>query len=250
MKKFILAISFLGSAGICYADVLFSDGTFNLANYSQTIFNLNPSAASITVTQCASCGNPGSALDLNYNINAGAGTNVVTITGEINKSWTYDPSTQGAILGLDFSVDKFVHTPAVNSVNTGIPLLLQNGNYYLDFVFGPTPKDQFNSISASNLQAGDFSLIDFSNGAINGTSHPDFTSAGGPIGLGTAVRFQGLPFIGSFTSEVRLDNLNMSIVPEPNSAALVLILLCVFGPFALLRHGRRQPNSLMRPTRR
>ena len=134
-----------------WADVVFNDGTFNLANYSQNIFNSNPSVGTVAVSQCASCGNPGNALDINYTVNAGAGANLVTITGETNNGWTYNPSVQGAIPGLDFSVDKFLHTPAVNSVNTGIPLLLQNGKYYLDFVLGPLPKDQFNTISANSF---------------------------------------------------------------------------------------------------
>src|SRR5579859_6733039 len=221
-----------------WANVVFSDGTFNLANYTQNIYNNNPSVASIAVSQCATCGDPESALDINYTVNAGPGADLVTITGESNNTWTYNPSTQGAIGGLDFSVDKFVHTPAVNTINTGIPLLFQDGNYYVDFVPGPLPKDQFNTISANDLQAGNFELLNFSTGAFDNTSHPDFSATGGLITFGTAARFQGFPFVGSFTSEIRLDNVRFDIVPEPNSTLLVLAILGLLAPIASRIHKR------------
>jgi hypothetical protein len=214
------------------ADVTFSDGAFNLANYTQNTYNSNPSVGSFTVTQCASCGNPGNALDINYIVNAGAGADLLTIVGETNNSWTYNPSTQGAIGGLDFSVDKYLDSPVPNTLNTGIPLLFQNGNYYVDFVSGPLPKDQFNTIVGDDLQASDFELLDFSTGARDASMHPDFSANGGAITFGTAARFQDFPFTGSFPAEIRLDNLSISIVPEPNSAALVLAVMGLLGPVA------------------
>jgi hypothetical protein len=232
-----------------WADVVFSDGTFNLSNYTQNTYNSNPSVGSFTVTQCSSCGNPGSALDINYTVND-PGEDLVTIVGETNNGWTYNPSTQGAIAGLNFSVDKYIDTPAVNTINTGIPLLLQGGNYYVDFVSGPLPKDQFNTITGDDLQAADFELLDFSNGDLDSSMHPNFSSSGGVITFGTAARFQGLPFDGSFTAEIRLDNLYFDIVPEPNSAALVLAMLGLMVPMALRIHGvrpARSPHSEPRP---
>jgi hypothetical protein len=86
------------------ADILFTDTTFNLANYNH--FSATPNldgGVTATYGQGANCRNPSQALDAIVSIPATAGGAFV---GFLNDTVTYNPQTEGAILSLTVSADK------------------------------------------------------------------------------------------------------------------------------------------------
>src|SRR5204863_3967653 len=119
------------------ATTIFTDSTFTLGNYSQVIYNSDPGDVTITVQQTAS-GNPGTAMQV---LNTWSTPNIVfnTITGLLNTTFTYNPSTQGPIQGVDFSLDRYITLVGgtLGGTNNGTVLLSQNGKYYFDQITGP-----------------------------------------------------------------------------------------------------------------
>jgi hypothetical protein len=91
MRNWWLAGAMFASSGIASADVIFTDSTFNLANYSESSpFN---SGSSSIFQQCANCGNPGTALLISTSAPSGSGTYAQAF---INNSFAYNPGTQGS----------------------------------------------------------------------------------------------------------------------------------------------------------
>jgi len=230
-----LAIATL--TGPASADVLFTDGTFNLANYQASPTFTTDSSITLTAAQCPSCGNPGSALQ--FTVTFATTEPDLAALGEANTTFAYDPLTQGAITGINASVDKnfIINTATTGSPNTFRPLILQDGTYYLGGIPGPTlvagpggGQTGYNLISQTALTAADFTSFDFSTGTF-GSANPNF--AGDPMLLGL-----GQIFSNGVASEVAMtqyDNLSLDVittaaVPEPSSAALfgvaVLGLVC------------------------
>src|SRR3954451_4463001 len=87
-------VAVAASIGPAMADVVFTDSTFNLANYTQTAPFSNDPSASLAVAQCASCGISGSGLQTVATFNSSP---VGTLVGEtlINNLFSYNPQTQG-----------------------------------------------------------------------------------------------------------------------------------------------------------
>src|SRR5579871_3002142 len=155
------------AAGPASADVIFTDQTFNLANYTQTAsFTV---LASLASSQCASCGNPGSALQItatfgDTTVNAGSAD-----VGFVNNTFSYNPSTQGPLASIAASVDKdlsFNVTSTTAFGNTFRPLIEQDGNFCLAAIAGPGllgGSTGFQTLSGT-LVASDFQRYDFSTG--------------------------------------------------------------------------------------
>ena len=109
-----------------FADsITFSDGTFNLANYSGSTYSVGLTRSA---SQCASCGNPGSALQVAVTGNGASTENYSQAF--VNSTFTYNPLTQGAITTINASVDKNVTaTFAESFTNTFRPTIFQDGIY-------------------------------------------------------------------------------------------------------------------------
>jgi hypothetical protein len=217
------------------AGTILTDSTFNLANYTVTpLYNSDPGNATASFNQCASCGNPGQALQF---LASGLLTDVLAI-GFVN-NLTYDPTTQGAIASIDFSVDKnIVFNQVVVSSNTFRPLIEQDGIFYMAAIPGPDINNATTSgyltFSGTGLAATDFLSFNFVTGAFSGSS-PNFS--GGPMKFGLGQTFM----VGVYNSlgvEVDYDNLNVKlnvVTPEPSS-----FLLLGAGLAGLAVHMARQ----------
>ncbi len=239
LGSWLLATVVLLAPMAASANVVFTDGTFNLANYSESIaFN---SGTISTFQQCPSCGNPGTALQINVSVPTGTGNFARAF---INNTFAYDPLTQGAIRGIGAFVDKNL---AVNFAVTGFgntfrPTIEQDGNFYLAAIAGPSlttgpggGSTGYDAISQSGLVATDFQAYDFTTGSfVAGT--PNF--AGDPMlfGLTQITTIPGAP--ANSAGIASYDNLVLRIttaVPEPSALVLLATLLLIFGGFGMVR---------------
>jgi hypothetical protein len=127
-----MMLGFCASTAVATAGTVFSDNTFNVANYSTGFLYVQDGSATATYTQCASCGNPGQALEITFNEPTG-GTSGITdlFIGIINNTFSYNPGTQGAITSISATADKnFTLNQAAFYANTFRPLIEQDGNFY------------------------------------------------------------------------------------------------------------------------
>lgn len=217
-----------------FGGVIFSDSTFNLGNYAQTpAFQSN---ATIAVSQCASCGNPGQALQFLENFTADPNPATVAV-GVANTTFSYNPMTQGAIARISASVDKtFLLSLDIGTIgNSFRPMIVQDGNYYLAGIAGPNFSGTSSGLLtlAGTLQQDDFVQYSFATGSF-GTAHPNF--AGNSILLGLA-QLSGSVGGHLVQSTQYYDNLRFDITtPEPASFAVFLLLT---PPFVLAIRRRR-----------
>jgi hypothetical protein len=214
--------------------VTFSDGTFNLANYNQTVYtnNTGPAGATYSVTQDTASGNPLPALDfhLDWTVN----TTFTVFVGLINSGFTYNPAT-AAISTIDFSLDRnvtFTSGTVVQSNAAATALLQQNGKFYLDTITGPAlVAGTWQTVSATGLTASSFSLYDFTTGILDSTMHPDFSAAGGVINFGLRAGLGHVNTFGTGFFDQLSDNVSITLttVPEPSSLWLLMATLAAIA---------------------
>jgi hypothetical protein len=128
--------------GICNAHLRvdrFSDGTFNLSNYTITSYPTN--GDTVSVTQTLTGGNPGAALEAAIAAPASGGSTTYAFTYALNDTFVYNPSTQGSIPSISFSVDRDIAsiTGASLTGEAGNSIISQGGNYY-EYSIGLIPK--------------------------------------------------------------------------------------------------------------
>jgi uncharacterized protein (TIGR03437 family) len=172
-----------------YADVVFSDTTFNLSTYANTP-SYTANGASTTISQCGGCGNPGSALQAVASF-INSSTPGFADGGIVNTTFVYNPATQGAIESLSASVDKnesVNYTPNNGGLFTTAfhPMIEQDGKYYIATIPGPGfagGTTGFVHFSQSGMAASDFTQYDFTTGTYL-TGNPDFN--GDPMMFGIA----------------------------------------------------------------
>jgi hypothetical protein len=216
--------------------VTFSDGAFNLGNYSDVAtFKTNP-ADTVSFNQCPSCGNPGQALQVIVTLSSFSDLAGVAL---INNTFSYNPQTQGPIASIDASVDKNEInnlSPTTTGTTFFIPLIEQNGLFYLDLLSGGTihgGTNPYKTIAGTGLVASDFDEVNFATGVIS-NAHPNFAGSQMLFGLESAVGL-GPSTITNVSAEDHFDNLKLSIhnsVPESGATSFLLfgsiVVLLVF----------------------
>jgi hypothetical protein len=221
-----------------FSDVIFTDTTFNLADYTVTTPFKSDSASTVSDAQCASCGNPGQALQILMSL-PNSGDEIAL--GFINNTFSYNPLTQGAISTISASADKNItlNQSGTDLGNTFRPLIEQDGNFYLAAIPGPAVTGSttgFNTLSQAGLTASSFQRFDFSTGAFVAGS-PNFSGDAMLFGLGQVTILGGEKNV-SF--EADYDNLKLDIVstPEPSTLKLLAGLLALLAAFGLARRPR------------
>jgi hypothetical protein len=238
----------LGSCSVASA-ATFSDGTIDLSNYTVSTFNSSPGVISLSTSQCTSCGNPGTALDINYTFNPTSPASFLTLVGLRNDSWVWNPASQGAIGSVDFGIDKLIQAnPALSGTATSsiILLLFQNNADYAAFLFPTLQTNVWNSIDAPfthGLLPSNFDLVNFTTGIRDNTQHPDFSASAAPITFGFAVRLNDSPGFTSY--EIMEDNVSIQVngVPEPATLGLTLVALGLFASLRARTRMRKLPST-------
>ena len=224
----------------------FTDDTFNLANYSESIGTT--SGATLSFAQCPSCGHPGQALQILVTF---ATTADAAGVGFVNNTFAYNPSGM-PITSINTSIDKNLSSNIPFDPSTTIgtafrPLIEQDGLFYIAAVSGPIyhgGTTGYLHVSQSGLVATDFIQYNFSTGTF-GTAHPNF--AGDLMHFGLA-QLTGAA-INNENAELDYDNLKLSLatgpatMPEGGDTGL-LLLGSIAALFLVSRiYQRHQPSS-------
>jgi hypothetical protein len=211
-------------AGTARADttVLF-DGTFNDTT-AAPIFT-QATGANVSATVCASCGNPGAAIQGLFDFTNASGP-FSSAAGMIDNLLSYNPALQGAITSISATADKNVTLTGVTGFQlNGFNLLIeQDDKFYRasgnQIPFNCTSSSScssgFLAASATGLTASSFGLFDFTTNTLDPSVHPNF--AGDAIKFG--VFFS--PTIGAGQTVTAVyDNLGLTIqsVPGPIAGA-------------------------------
>jgi len=213
--------------------VVFSDPTYADANW--TIVN---QFALVSAGQIPTGGHPDS-----YRQVALAVGEDVPFVGQINRNFTYDPATNGAVTGITYNID-LITTNAEGA--TYAPILVQNGKVFADYGDHETGSATSNTWLNWNLvlKLSSFAelVISPSNGlSLDPTSQPNFSGA--PMTFGYEVTAGGGGF---FTSITGIDNDPITLtvagvppgsVPEPGSLAGLGAGLAIMG---FLKWGPRR----------
>ena len=216
-----------------WADVVYTDTTFNLANYSASpAFSSDPSAS-------IAYGSAANTLTFTATFTLANATSYDVTQALANTTFTYDPLTQGAITSIDASVLKdlsitFTAPPGSPFGNTFHPTILQDGTYYLAAIPGPSltsgpSSTGYNLLAQAGLTAADFVSFDFTTGT-SGTAHPNFD--GDPMLLGLAQNSGLQGFAGQVIAQYQDLRFDIHTVPEPSP-----VLLCGQAASILLGYG-------------
>ncbi len=237
--RFLGAIGFmLAGVGVVQADVVFTDGTFNTANYS--ISSYQPGGGTINVSQISTGGDPGSALDIATTIPSPLGNNFNSRTYVVNNTFLYNPSTEGNLRSVGVSVD-------INRLITGVtpslvgfsPVIFQDGNYYAYYTIATSYAPGVYQNASATLTDNQFSLItNLASGAVDATLHPNFD--GDPMTFGFSASLVSSGVSNTITGDFRYDNLTFDLgttTPEPRDGALLGLGLVAVG-VSLRRKGR------------
>lgn len=210
---------------------IIEDSVFDDADWMRTaILQQGPNVFTELAGQELAGGNPDEYREMEHTW--GNGTQVVVFHKYLGE--TYDPSTQGAILEIDYSEDQIKFPGSLpGSIGRGL-ILMQDGVTYrtlIDFAFSNSTWQTF---FLTALTADDF--VDDVGGP--GTNHPDFSASGNPIQFGY---WRSNTIVNGFGTVLHgIDNFSVVILSVPEAEGIVLLMtgsvtLLLFG---LLRHRK------------
>ncbi len=229
----------------CKADIIYSDSTFNLADYFQVSYLSNPQQATITVSQTLAGGDPGAALQIL--VSGSPGASFTLTQGLINTSFVYNPGANWPLVTVMASVDKYIQTSGNLTSNFFRPLILQNGGYYISGIPLSTAQGTWFSGGPNGLVASDFGLFDFNTGLSSPTLNPDFSSGLMQFGFANRNSLSSPPDSTS-SADIRYDNLVVDLqaasVPEPSGLTLYGL-----GILGMLLGGRIKRSRAVRIAR-
>ena len=226
MSVIVMALAaMLTLTTITRADVVFSDGEFNLADWQVEKFFWG-NGGSITPTQRLSGGNPGKFLEIDHYVQtAGADPSVVYGLHTRNGA-TYDPAGQGEIIAVDFSIDYKNFQTTAAGVAFGLGLKQDGKIYQICSEVSGTIKNWQTEIGfgLSQTSFGLWTDIGYSFIA-DFSQNPDFSSAGSPIEFGFFTSNSNIPYYTALVENIGFDNWTVSIhpVPEPTMFAFLAL---------------------------
>lgn len=257
----LAALALTATAAPAYAaSVVFSDGTFNPANYTTTTYT---GAAGFTTNAAQGIGVGGVGTSYVTSYEKQGSTSPSARFQALNASFVYDPSADGAIQSIDVAFDGFIslfhNTTPVNLAGASAQarvIAQQDGNLYMAArnVFTGLPFESWYHVATSGFVASDFTLFDPANPFVARTP-PNLDFTGGAITFGFelahfGVLVNGGPSTGLVRSTMGMDNFQLTLntqdpvggIPEPTTWLLMIGGFGLAG--AALRRSRRVGGAL------
>jgi hypothetical protein len=176
------------------------------------------------------------------NSNGNAISNGIAV---IENLFSYTPNTEGGIISITATVDKYsVFTGAGTITNSFKPLLEQDGNYYYAQISkgGPVAFTNghtfpFTTITdALPLTSSSFFLYDFTTGTMNLALHPNFS--------GDTIQFGLLALGGNPAATVSYDNLGFTLTTTPLPSTWLMLLSGFVGLGYFAYRGTKKNAAL------
>jgi hypothetical protein len=223
---------FLALASPIFAATVYTDGTFNPANWQSTTLTQTGSAQ-LQISQLNANGNPGDFQQVSFSVlGTAAGDTAYVNIARFRSGFTWNPATDGTLGSMSFSMDLRNFSTAFNPPTALFwrPVLLQNGLTYsvLSSSLSPTPNGGFGTLAWNFTNQSNW--VNFQNPALA----PNFTSTGSLMTFGYRVE-SGTTCPSSAINGCRpvtvvdgLDNYRVELtaaqeasgVPEPSTWAL------------------------------
>ncbi len=222
LRTTFAAMALCALSATTLANVVYSDGTFNNADWGfETV--IVGTGGSANASQSAASGNPGSARRVSITTGNAVGdaTYAIHRFGTTNAT-RYVASAQGAVQGINISLDARFVTGTFTGQGQGVYAQAKQGNnIYVAGLGITTSTGNWVTLSASGLLATDFIQI-------SGTTTPlDVSATGAPIrfGFASANSNGGSPY--SITADY--DNFNLEVVTVPAPGAVAIAMLGATG---------------------
>jgi hypothetical protein len=241
---FCAALACVALPASLFATITYTDTSFPTASYPAAFTYISNDSTGGQIgsvsdgsgpAQCASCGDPGQALETVITVTAPGDTSTTLEVGVINSAFTYTPATHGALWTITTSIDESDANSAGGYSDTDVYELLieQDANYYYGLVNDITALG-FELLSASDLVASNFDQFNTSTGVTTATSHPNFSGDTMEFGL---LIVGGSVFAPANTETLIYDNLSLSLTTVPEPSSLFLMGAALAG-LTLLRHRK------------
>ncbi len=224
MNSKLLGAGAIALAASCaQATVYFDPNMADLDWSTIAITNAAGSASTFSYITSPTGGAPGQYRQISHNLVA-AGPNALIATLHMRNGTFYDPTSQGAIVSIDYAEDSINFVPFQSGDGQASGLaILQNGAFYLmrtGIVTMPfATHSNWVNTSVGGLVSADFWEIDNAGNLIS-SSNPDFSGTGSVMQLGF---WRGNSSNGDINTEAGLDNWYVDIraVPAPGALALL-----------------------------
>lgn len=202
LTRFALALV-LSSTAAASAQT-FSDETFDPGDWTLQV----EGSGTVDAMQQLAGGNPGAFREVANRPTPAMSENA---TGwHLHTGFVYDPSAEGALESVGWSID-FQNLTSGQAAALAIE---QDGTLMQADFFITTPdRPGWFTHGAVGLLAGDFSA-----------GGPDFSASGAPITFGFFASNTFDPAAGDISNDVAYDNLEITLVPVPEPAAVLLLL--------------------------
>ena len=211
VRCLILAFALVTVLAICpshAATIQWSDGEFNPANWEMTTILFDGNGGEGFATQVPNGGNPGAFRRITITVFSAPPYSGIVLFSRYLPA-TYDPSTQGALLEVEFDEDA-VNLGSVAGGQSSGPVIRQGGVAYVTDWYGIT-QTVWTHHQLVHLTQSDFHLYG------EHEHHPDFSESGGPMEFGF---FRGnSTYSGGYTTICGIDNWSMILTTaEPTPA--------------------------------
>jgi hypothetical protein len=189
----------------------FSDGTFNNADWELIVQSLGDGGTAIG-SQQLSGGNPGEYRQIYNEVYP---TNSGVVGYHFFEDSEYNPSLQGEITFIDFSIDHKMFIGFGQGQSIGFAII-QGGQCFMGNIGTWANQDAWETLSGTSLIAENFSIFEG-----DPTIHPDFSITGGPILFG----FQTANGGGGYSITVGIDNWSVNLHTNPVPLPPTVLLL-------------------------
>lgn len=213
----IAALALLAASPAVFAQTFF-DGDFAESDWVMTLFTKGVGGSS-GMTRQATGGNPDAFASIRNQVFDGGSTTAQIFALYLKSSASWNPGTQGRIMGVTFSQDtKLINGSGVGQ--GGSLVIYQGGRFFTAGSFGCPETDWTTKTSDGTLTAADFRLVDPFGVDFGGAGTPDFSRGAAPVVFGFG-RSNSQSGGGAGTTQiVGTDNWTVNIIAGVNPSSV------------------------------